>query len=140
MKDTSIPGSVATAPPANGTHRSNKKTPAAKRNVQAEISAPFLLAEAAPIDAPMWPLHSSLWLQPDPSPTVPERSDLSIEHQNRIPAPGFIAPEVRPVDCSGAAEGPSDILAARACPRIPEDGLTVLGWDPRAVCFREERE
>jgi len=150
MKPTHLPDSTETAHPAatNGTHRVSKKNgaapkPAVGTDAPADARAPEPLAgpvasiEAAPVDAPMWPLHSAIWFQPDVAPSAPAWSGLAIEHRNRIPAPDFLRSDIAPLNRPDALDNSPHALTPDASPGIPQSGLAPLGWDPRAVCWKE---
>ena len=68
MKGTAFPEVTAIVPPAsgNGTHRAPKKNKPAPQRINAKFATP----EAAPIDAPMWPVHTALWLQSEMAPSI----------------------------------------------------------------------
>jgi hypothetical protein len=154
MKAADFPCLTATLPPAapNGSHRTTKNNGAApKRSLGSgaradarpapqQIAAAFAAIEAEPIDAPMWPLHSALWFQPELAPSVPVWTGLAIERHNRIPAPGFLHSDAAPPNCPGALDSSRDALTPDARPELPPSGLAPLGWDPRAVCRKEGGE
>jgi hypothetical protein len=141
MKGVNLPRSIATVPPAarNGTHRATRKNGAApKRSTGTEPpGAPFANLEAAPIDVPMWPIHSAVWFQPELAPSVPAWSGLAIERRHRIPAPDFLHSGAVPVQRPDTLDNSRDALAPDARPEIPQSGLAPLGWDPRAVGRKE---
>ena len=159
MKGADHPGSGASAPPvrSNGTHRATKKNgdapksrveSGARRDPQAGPEpplAPFSSGDTEPIDAPMWPLHSALWFQPDLAPSAPLWSGLAIEHHNRVPAPDFLHKCNAPLDRADNLDNSPEALTPVIPPELPRGDLAPLGWDPRAVfrepaCPKEERE
>jgi hypothetical protein len=152
MKSAAFPEVTATVPrPAgNALHRTTKKhtrapersagsgahlprVPAA-RPAPHPMDATFATAEAEPIDAPMWPLHTALWLQPETAPSIPVWTGLAVERHNRIPAPDFLYCDTVPPNRPGTPDKSDDALrpAARR-EELPQSGLAPLGWDPRAV-------
>ena len=104
------------------------------------LAAPFAATQPAPIDAEMWPLHSAMWFQPERAPSCSEWSGLAVERRHRVPAPAFAQPAAAPIDCPGEPDLARDPLAPDAQPAIPHSDLAPLGWDPRTVCPKEERE
>jgi hypothetical protein len=147
MKSADLPGSAATAPNTaqNGKHRAAKKNGAGPKRsagsgatgnapLAPEPLAAPIATEAAPIDAPMWPVHSALWFQPELAPSAPMWSDLNIERHNRIPAPVFLHAETAPLNRPDALDHSIDARTPGANPEIPQSGLAPLGWDPRADC------
>ena len=153
MKGADFPGSAATVPAAatNGTHRPARKSGAAKRSARSEVrtneqagpeppSAPFSTREAQPIDAPMWPLHSGVWFQPELAPAPPAWSGLAIDRHNRIPAPDFLHSSAAPINCTDTLENVCGAVTPAAAPDVPRSDLAPLGWDPRADGRKEERE
>ena len=153
MKGADFPGLTATVPPArNGTHRTTKKNGAApKRSLGSgaradarpapqPIAATFAAIEAEPIDAPMWPLHSALWFQPELAPSVPVWTGLAIERHNRIPSPDFLHSNTAPPNRPDTLDSSRDALTPDARRELPQSGLAPLGWDPRAVCRKEGGE
>jgi hypothetical protein len=149
---TDFQDSTATLPPAapNGTHRAAKKSaPESKRSAGSHtphsapaepLAAPFAASDPTPIDAEMWPLHTAMWFQPERAPSVSQWSGLAVERRNRLPAPAFAHPAAAQLDRPGAPELARDARTPDARPAIPRSDLAPLGWDPRAVCRREERE
>jgi hypothetical protein len=157
MKGESFSGLAATLPPAavNGTHRTAKNGSTAKRpagsraradagSAPQPVEAAFAITGEEPIDTPMWPRHAASWLQGERTPSVAVWTGLTIERQNRIPAPGFlhfeIAPEIAPMKRPSAIESFSHPLHPPVRLEFPQSGLAPLGWDPRAVCRRHEGE
>ncbi len=147
MKPADLPESTAGTGPAapNGTTRATRKNPP-KRSATAEEStgacAPAPLAgpvagvEAAGVDAPMWPLQSAAWFEPDVPPSPPAWSGLAIERHNRIPAPDFLPSGTAPLNRVDVPDSSRPALAAVG-PKVPESELAPLGWDPRAFCGKE---
>ena len=152
MKDAGLSNSrEAARPAANGAHRGKRKNgAAAKRPSETAGSAdgPSLDGLAplldgggpTPIDSPMWPLHSAMWLQPDGVPPAPLWSGLAVEHQNRSLMPDFQPSGIAPFDHPAAPRGSSQALDPAAGPVVPRSDLAPLGWDPRAVCRKEGQE
>ena len=104
------------------------------------LAAPFAAAQPTPIDAEMWPLHSAMWFQPERAPSCSQWSGLAVEHRHRVPAPAFAQPAVAPIDCPREPDLARDPHAPGAQPAMPHSDLAPLGWDPRTVCPKEERE
>ena len=144
MKSADFQGAAPVAPPAptNGTHRTAKKTLArnAVRRPEEKLEVPFAATEAKPIDAPMWPIHAALWFQPDQSPAPPSWSGLAIERRNRVPAPGFLQAGPWPLNRPDHPDSSCTAVAGHARPEVPVSDLEPLGWDPRAVLWKEGRE
>jgi hypothetical protein len=147
MSGAGLPGTidiVQTA--ANGAHVPAKRNGASKRSgaAAAPAAAPQPLAGpvagigAAPVDAPMWPVHSAAWFQPEVAPSAPAWSGLGIERHARIPAPDFLPPDTAPANRPGTCENEHRAFTPAARPETPESGLTPLGWDPRAVFWKEK--
>ncbi|MGD1070510.1 MAG: hypothetical protein ABSB15_10255 [Bryobacteraceae bacterium] len=105
----------------------------AARSVPQPIDATFAATGAGPIDAPMWPLHAALWLQPEPAPSIPAWTGIAIERHHRIPAPDFLQFDTAPANRPGALDDSRDAIEPRTGPQLPPSGLAPLGWDPRAV-------
>jgi hypothetical protein len=123
--------------------------PAGDASVVPPELAGFGPANIQPIDAEMWPIQPVMWLQQEWTPGPPASSDLRIERHHRVPVPGFLNLD------AGRGYRLDDLEAARerqwssapgalppelppALPPIvrltpPQSGLTLLGWDPRAV-------
>lgn len=151
MKDVEFADVTATVPPSpsNGVHHRPPKKKASKksaktvtgreRTVAQPIPAEFVDIATGPADAPMWPLHSALWLQPERAAAMPEWTGLAVERRHRIPAPGLLPVETTPLDRRDALDHSCE--GRKPAPRreLPPSGLTPLGWDPRAVCRREEK-
>jgi hypothetical protein len=134
MSEANFSGLTATLPPAarNGTHAAIGKTSPAPMDT-------FAITGAAPIDAPMWPLHAALWLQSEQAPSIPDWTGLAIERHNRIPAPDFQFRDIASPDRPGALDNSRNALSPGPGrrPAIPRSDLTPLGWDPRAVCRQQ---
>jgi hypothetical protein len=150
MKGAELPDWTVPVPPAagNGTHRAARKNGAAAKHsaetaaAMVPVDATFVTTEAEPVDAPMWPLHPALWLQPEAAPATPAWTGLAPERHNRIAAPGFLHLDLLQIDTAppdrpGALEKSQDPLRPGTCLEFPQSGLTLLGWDPRAVCRKE---
>jgi hypothetical protein len=159
MKNGDFSGVTATVPPAsNGAHPSLEKGPgkspgkkrtalkgSGKSAVRNGVSpAPFPIAEEfaeiepKPIDAPMWLLHPVSWLQAERSPSVPLWTGLAIERHYRIPRPEFMPLETAAPNRPGALDNSCAALAAEPRCELPQSDLAPLGWDPRAVCRKED--
>jgi len=120
----------------NGTSkRSASKARREVTPVVPEVSqAPFAIAAAQPIDAPMWSIHPGVWFQPD-RPPVFAGSGLELARKNRLPAGDFAASvAASPIDCAATRETPVKPLSPAASPAVPASDLAPLGWDPRTVC------
>jgi hypothetical protein len=147
MKHADVPDpSESMAPPAtNGTPRATRRN-SPKRSAGGEeptearapapLAGPVAGVEAAGIDAPMWPLQSAAWFQPDVPPSPPAWSGLAIERHNRIPVPDFLPSDTAPLNRADAPDSSRPTLAA-AGPTVPQSDLVPLGWDPRAVYGKE---
>jgi hypothetical protein len=153
MKDGELRGLTASRPPAagNGTHVQAKKNGAGSKRSSTsgtlagawesqQMAAEFAVLDAEPVDAPMWPLHPTLWFQPELKPTDSIWSGLVIEHHNRIPAPDFMAFDIVPLNCPGTTDSPRAAFTPDARRVLPQSGLAPLGWDPRTVCRKEGGE
>jgi hypothetical protein len=148
MKNGERPASVAIAngKPANGTHRSAKKSsPVTKRSASpaSEVAPEVLAATFAgisiePIDAPMWPIHPPGWFQPEAPAAAPSWSGLNIERRHRIPAPGLLHFPLAPFDRPAERDDRREALLPTASPVIPHSGLEPFGWDPRAFSPKKE--
>ena len=128
----------------NGVHRAAKKNGATSKRAAAVVDSatavplePFAAVDADSVDAPMWPVHSTVWYQPDLAPSVPAWSGLAIEHRRRIPSPDFISLETGPFQRADAMDRASDVVRAEPRPEPPPSGLEPLGWDPRTIGGKE---
>jgi hypothetical protein len=108
---------------------------AAEPAAQQEPAAAFIVMEPQGIDAPMWPLHPVVWLQPDRKVASPGWSGLCIEHRYRLPAPGFLQIAAVPGCPPGHAADERNPLPPGVSRRLPESDLIPLGWDPRAAAI-----
>jgi hypothetical protein len=153
MKGESISDLASTLPPvaANGTHRTTGNSPAAKRPAGSRartgpgcapqpVEAGFAVTEGEPIDTPMWPRHTASWLQGERTPSVAVWTGLTIERRNRIPAPGFLHFDIAPLKRPCTIESSRHPLHSPVRLEFPQSGLAPLGWDPRAVCRKQEGE
>jgi hypothetical protein len=120
----------------NGTAVRNGKRPApAKRIGRAAKQAPELAAfvregsEAQ--DAPMWPIHPDMWLQPELQLAVPAASGLRIERQHGVPSPEFVREPMTPVSHPPSFQTTVHPVLPRVGQQLPGSGLAPLGWDPR---------
>jgi tetratricopeptide (TPR) repeat protein len=131
MKGANASSFTVTAPPdpGNGAHSATKKGGA----------VPFAPMEPRPVDAPMWPIHPTIWFQPELAPSAPAWSGLAIERRNRIPAPGFVQPDIAPWNRASALDNACGVLIPDPRPETPQNGLALLGWDPRTVLPEGER-
>jgi len=148
---TDLRESPATPPPAaNGTHRAARKSARSPKRSDGSRdltpagpeppAAAFAATEAAPIDAEMWPLHAAMWLQPERVPSVSQWSGLTVEHRYRLPAPTFLQPIAAPLNPPASPDVARDARIPFSRPAIPQSDLAPLGWDPRAICRKEEGE
>jgi hypothetical protein len=135
-------GAVRKRPPA-------KPHPAESSVVETTGGLPelagFAPANRQPVDAEMWPIQPVMWFQPEWKPGLPASSGLRVERHHRIPVPGFLSLEtgygydldetVRHGQMSNtdAAPGLPPVLPPAIPLTPPRSGLTLLGWDPRAV-------
>lgn len=141
MRGENVGGSTGIVPAPNGAPRpAKRKGSAGKKQTDASPAnnaEPFVEApaatEIAPVDAPMWPLHSVVWLQTDLGPSAPAWSGLVIAHHNRIPAPDFVSPGVDPLNRQEARAAECHALLRVPTPKVPQSDLAPLGWDPRTV-------
>jgi hypothetical protein len=149
MKSAEFQGPAPIGPPTNGTHPHPKAAVMQKRSrrqagvrpaAEEALPAPFAPIEAEAIDAPMWPIHTTIWFQPDLAPEPPSWSGLAVERRNRIPAPGFLNTDAAPPNRSAVPETSCVAMPANGRPELPESDLEPLGWDARAVLWKEERE
>ena len=132
--------SAGKVPSANSpaSERSAGKSALGNSPAPEPLAGPVGSMEDTAIDAPMWPLQSAVWFQPDVAPAPPAWSSLAIERHNRIPAPDFAPSDTSPANRPGALEHSPEALTRAAVPEAPESGLTPLGWDPRADCWKEK--
>lgn len=154
MKGADLPGVTATVSPAarNGAHRATKRHDAASRRsyrsgaraderpAPAPLAGPLASQEALPIEAPMWPHNPAVWFQPELAPSVPLWSGLAIERCHRIPAPDFLHSTAAPFNRPDTTDNSREALRPGASPKAPESGAAPLGWDPRTVCRKEDRD
>jgi hypothetical protein len=139
---TAFTGSIPTN--GNGTHRPGKKNGApSKRAAALAASAtaaplePFAAIEAEPVDASMWPVHQTVWFQPDLAPVIPAWSGLAIERRHTLPSPDFLPIETGPVNRANALDRSTEVVGADPSPEPPLSELELLGWDPRMVSGKE---
>ena len=151
MKNGDFSAVTATLPPvpSNGTHppRAPKRAPkasarsAARKDVPSApepIAAEFAQVEPKPTDAPMWLLQPVSWLQAERAPSIPVWTGLAIERHNRIPKPDFLPQDTAPPNRPDALETSREALTPDPHCEIPQSDLAPLGWDPRAVCRKED--
>jgi hypothetical protein len=134
----------------SGTHAAVHKNGAAAKPAARSDSRPrvlpspdpppasFIALDPAPVPAPMWPLHSNVWFQPERAPTFPAWSDLNIERRHRVPAPDFIGSEITAFDRAAAPAPAEEPLPPDRRLEAPASELAPIGWDPRAFCPKEE--
>ncbi len=148
MSSANLPGRAIPATP-NGARTAHRNRRAAKRDALPEIRpdalpepevAPFATKEPAMADAEMWPVHGGVWFQPDQTPAPPAWSSLVLERQHRIAAPDFAVAEMAPLDRAAAPAIEREALSPRAAVSLPASDLVPAGWDPRALCPKEERQ
>jgi hypothetical protein len=157
MKNGDLSGATATAPPvaANGAHpppgpKKEAKKAAQKGSARSSARngvsyapqplAGFVEIEHKPADAPMWLLHPVSWLQAERAPLAPAWTGLAIERHNRISRPDFLPLESAPPNRSNALDNSCDALAPNPHCELPRSDLAPLGWDPRAVCRKENNQ
>ena len=151
MKGVNSVPSAIPAPPRNVTHAPLKKNAAAQkcppqagtrnahRPASAEILAPFAQLETRPANAQTWHHHQVLWFQPERAPAKPAWTELSTERRNRIPRPDFSPLETVAPDRPHRLQNLREALQPGSHPRFPDSDLEPLGWDPRALCRREDK-
>jgi hypothetical protein len=148
MKTETFSSPTATLPPiaGSGTYRIAKKAttqaasrPRVAKEAQPSLSA-FVSAEIGPVDSPIWPHDSALWLQGERAPSLPSWTGMTIERHNRIPGPGFLHTEVAPGDRPMGCENSLNPLRLSVPFELPESGLTPVGRDPRVVCRKDGSE
>ena len=125
----------------NGVRKRSRAVPGGSPDVRLSPDAQELArlapVEAQPVDAPMWPTHPVVWLQPALRPALPSSSGLSIERHLRIPAPDFINPGITAASIAQTLNAERDPLAPDLARPLPKSGLQPLGWDPREHCRKE---
>lgn len=95
--------------------------------------AGFVKAAAEAQDAPMWPIHPVMWLQPELRLQVPAASGLHIERKHSVPAPEFARGTLTPVSGTPSLEKSVHPVLPRIGRHFPASGLAPLGWDPRVA-------
>jgi hypothetical protein len=113
--------------------------PAAEAAASLPELAGFAPANIQPIDAEMWPIQPVMWWQPEWKPGLHTSSDLRVERNHRIPIPGFLnlaagrGFRLDDLDAAPSRRLPAAPLRPEVRLTPPESGLSLLGWDPRAV-------
>ncbi|HUI82103.1 MAG TPA: hypothetical protein VLY24_29480 [Bryobacteraceae bacterium] len=102
--------------------------------------APFIKTEAQAQNAPMWPVHPVMWLQPQLRPAVPAESGLSVERKHTVPAPDALRFELTPVNHPASPEMVVRPVPPQIQRQLPASGLAPLGWDPRVASFAAGKE
>jgi len=102
------------------------------------LAPPIISEQAVAVDAPMWPVQVVGWLQPEVAPSLPVWNGLSIERHNRIPIHDFLSSGNAPLDRPDVPDNAREMRTPAAEPSVPQSGLALLGWDPRAVCWKKE--
>jgi hypothetical protein len=92
------------------------------------------------VNAPMWPVHAVVWLQPDLTAAAPHSSGLRIERRHRVPVPDFVHPVVTPAAGQRLLAQEGDPLPPNLPQAMPQCDLSPLGWDPRTACAVVGRE
>ena len=140
-----VNGSIATngragAVNGHGTRRhvSAKRIP--RKAEPAKELAPFLKTESAPEDAPMWPVHPVMWLQPELRLAVPAATGLVIERKHTIPVSGFLENSMTPANHARALDRTAQPVLPSIRTRLPASDLTPLGWDPRVSAHATRKE
>jgi hypothetical protein len=143
------PAAVTLPTPTNGTHRKKQGDRAAKGKSAAanaallaneSFGAPFAPIHADASDTPMWPIHTSIWFQPDLAPAPPSWTGLAIERRHRIPTPGFLWTEADPLNRPCLPDDLSSAMRSESAVHVPASELEPLGWDPRAIVRKGEQE
>jgi hypothetical protein len=101
--------------------------------------AGFINTESQPQDAPMWPIHPVLWLQPQLQLGVPA-TGLHIERKHTVPIPDALRLSVTPVNRPALLEKNFSPVPPHIDRRLPASGLGPLGWDPRVVSHSSAKE
>jgi hypothetical protein len=140
MKGESFSDLAATLPPVTAKRPAGSRAGTDAGSAPQPVEAAFAITGGEPIDTPMWPHHAAPWLQGERTPSIAVWTGLTIERQNRIPAPGFLHFEIAPMERPGAIESSRHALHPTVRLEFPQSGLAPLGWDPRAVCRKHEGE
>ena len=102
--------------------------------------AGFVKAESQAQDAPMWPIHPAMWLQPELRLHVPAASGLRNERQHSAPSPEFVRGTMKPAGRTSPIEKTVHPVVPRVAQRLPASGLAPLGWDPRVASHTTLKE
>jgi hypothetical protein len=99
---------------------------------RAEQLASF--SEFAPLamDAAAWPVHLTLWLEPNLQMVPPKTSGLRVERNHRIPARTFLG-GVEPLYGSLVPVTESRPALPDIGLQFPRSGLKTVGWEPRNI-------
>jgi len=106
-------------------------------------AAGFLKTESQAQDAPMWPIHPAMWLQPELRLAVPAESGMRIERRHTVPAPDAIPISMNFVNHPASPDKTAQPVLPRLEHRLPASDLAPLGWDPRVAAHaagKEDRE
>ncbi len=136
MSASNFHGIVNGAIERNGTTVRNGRRPAPAKRVertakQAPEPAAFVRVESQAQNAPMWPIHPDMWLQPELQLGVPAASGLRIERRHGVPSPEFVREPMTPVSHPPSRETTVHPVLPRIGQQLPGSGLAPLGWDPR---------
>jgi hypothetical protein len=127
VKPNGTPGPGSAAP----RKRAAKAAAAPAAAADAQKLAGFAGMETPAMDAQMWPVHATVWLQPDLSAAAPQASGLRIERRHRAPVPDFIHPAMAAVAGPQAPAQGCEPLPPSLPPTVPAGDFLPLGWDPR---------
>jgi hypothetical protein len=143
--DVRLPEQPGNREKANGAAETHQKRGAGRaRPVEmADSSAPeqrlalFSQLTPAAVDAPAWPVHLAMWLEPACATPLPENSGLRVERRHKIPSRGFLG-LVNP-----APGAPAPIKECRPVVPdlrlpLPASGLKPAGWEPRRAFVRRQ--
>jgi hypothetical protein len=131
---------------ARGTvaRRGAKRAAPVKRIARAAKPEPklaeFIKPELQTEDAPMWPIHPVMWLQPELRLQIPAGSGLHIERKYSVPSPEFVHSAMTPVSHPPALDMTVHPVLPCVGRQLPESGLAPLGWDPRVASHRTGKE
>jgi hypothetical protein len=130
VKPNGTPGAGSAAP------RKRAAKAAAAAAADAQKLAGFAGMETPAMDAQMWPVHATVWLQPDLSAATPQSSGLRIDRRRRAPVPDFIHPAMAAVAGPQASARECEPLPPSLPPVVPACDFLPLGWDPRTEAAR----
>ena len=150
----SVKPNGAAPPDGNGTgrlagSRRGRRPPVAKRAAAKRFDiaiqplpemAGFLKTELAAQDAPMWPIHPAMWLQPELRLAVPAESGMRIERRHTVPAPDAISISMNFVNHPALPDKTARPALPRLERRLPSSDLAPLGWDPRVAAHTAGKE